>query len=522
MKHRIRYRIGKKIFFREISYIPVRYLFAMALTVLETLLIIGVVGVCCYYIPFFYVLAWITEIGCVIHIASSDENPDYKVPWLLVVMILPIAGFMLYFMFYSRKLKRKYIRRLKALWENRAFEKDDLANAERLEASPDAHSQAMLICRLADSHVYRAEGLRYYRLGEDMVKDLLLDLKNAKHYILMEYFLIEEGELWQAILEILREKVREGVSVFLLYDDIGCMSTLPGNYSKRLKKDGISASPFARLRGNADSEFNNRNHRKITVIDGRIGYTGGVNLADEYINRISRFGHWKDSAVRIEGRAVFELTSLFALDYGITAKGELPPSEILYPILPENSDSDGFIVPFGDGPRPIYPRGVGKAALQSLLTSAKRYVYMTTPYLVLDNELCGMIEHTAQRGVDVRIVVPHVPDKRLVFEITRSYYQRLIASGVRIYEYSPGFIHAKNYVADDKYAVIGTINLDFRSLVHHFENAVWLYDSKIISEIRDDLLSTIDRSQEIGSQDLTISFPRRVLRSVLRIFSPLL
>ena len=522
MKHKIRCRIGKRIFLREISYIPIRYIIAMALTVLETLLIIGIVGVCCYYIPFFYVLAWIIEIGCVIHIASSDENPDYKVPWLLVVMILPIAGFMLYFMFYSRKLKRKYIRRLKSLWESRAFEKGTSGEHALAERSTEAHSQAAMICRLADSHVYHAQGLTYYRLGEEMAKDLLIDLQGAKRYIFMEYFLIEEGELWDGILQILREKVREGVSVFLLYDDIGCMSTLPGNYARRLKKDGISACPFARLRGNADSEFNNRNHRKITVIDGRIGYTGGVNLADEYINRIARFGHWKDSAIRIEGRAVYELTSLFVLDYGITARGELPPPEILYPSIDENSSGEGFVVPFGDGPRPIYQTGVGKAALQSLLTSAKRYVYMTTPYLVLDSALCGMIEHTARRGVDVRIIVPHVPDKRMVFEITRSYFPRLIAAGVRIYEYSPGFIHAKNYVVDDEYAIIGTINLDFRSLVHHFENAVWLYRAPIISEMRDDLLSTFECAKEITENDLSISFLRRALRSVLRIFSPLL
>ncbi len=521
MKHRIRYRIGRKLFSREINYIPTRYIFAMSLTVLEIVGIIGIVGLLCYYVPLFYAAAWMIEIGCVIHIASSDENPDYKVPWLLVVMILPIAGFMLYFMFYSRKLKRKYIRRLSSLWQSRLIPKDDEAMQQLSESSTKAHSAAKALCRLSDSHLYKGTKLTYYALGEAMLSDFFADLQSARSYIFLEYFLIEEGSFWDSIFRILREKSREGVKVCVLYDDIGCMSTLPGNYARRLNRDGIEAAPFSRLRGNADSEFNNRNHRKITVIDGKVGYTGGVNLADEYINRISRFGHWKDTALRLEGAAVCELTSLFLLDFGITKHPPALPTEVLFPPQ-DDFGFDGFVIPFGDGPRPIYPRGVGKMALYNLLAGAERYVYLTSPYLVLDSELCRTIENTALRGVDVRIVVPHVPDKRSVFEITRSYFPRLLAAGVRIYEYTPGFIHAKTWIADDLVAVVGTINLDYRSLVHHFENGVWLYGSSVLSEIRDDLLNTIEKSEEIRAEKLTASPLRRLFRSLLRIFSPLL
>ena len=522
MKRKIGYRIGKKRFYREVNYIPVRYLVAMMLSICEIFAIIGLVVLCCYYVPFFYTAAWIVEIVCVIHIASSDENPDYKVPWLLVVLLLPIAGFMLYFMFYSRKLKRKYIRRLSAIWDDRAISSDDAVMQRLFEVSEEAYGQARMLCRLADSHLYENTKLTYYPLGERMLDDYLFDLRSAEAFIFIEYFLIEQGELWSSILEILKEKAECGIPVCILYDDIGCMSTLPGDYAKKLSRYGISAAPFARLRGNADSEFNNRNHRKITVIDGKIGYTGGINLADEYIGRIRRLGHWKDNAIRLEGAAVSELTSLFLLDFGIT-KGKPPlPKEVLFPKNDSFFGDGGYVIPFGDGPRPIYPRGTGKSVLYNLLASARKYVYLTSPYLVLDSDLCRAIENTALRGVDVKIIVPHIPDKPLIFEITRSYFARLLAAGVRVYEYTPGFIHAKTFVCDDHYAVIGTINLDYRSLVHHFENGVWMYDTHVVSEIREDLVETIGKSEEVLEERLSVSLFRRMLRSVLRIFSPLL
>lgn len=214
----------------------------------------------------------------------------------------------------------------------------------------------------------------------------------------------------------------------MLYDDIGCMSTLPGDYQKQLAKLGIEATPFSRLRGQADGEFNNRSHRKICVIDGKVGYTGGVNIADEYINKIERFGHWKDTAVRLEGEAVWELTRLFLTDYGINVK-KLPETKCeLYPNQ-NDINADGYVIPFGDGPHPLYERGIGKSVIQNMLASATKYMYMTTPYLIIDNELCQSIENAALRGVDVRIIVPHVPDKKLVFGITRSFYYRLMKSG---------------------------------------------------------------------------------------------
>lgn len=308
--------------------------------------------------------------------------------------------------------------------------------------------------------------------------------------------------------------------VRVLYDDIGCMSTLPGDYAKTLRSYGIEAVPFSRMRGQADGEFNNRSHRKICVIDGKVGYTGGVNIADEYINEIVKFGHWKDTGIRLEGEAVWELTRLFLSDYGINVKA-LPKDEYeLYP----TSDifENGFVVPFGDGPSPIYEHRVGKSVIQNMLGSATRYMYMTTPYLIIDNDLCTSIESAALRGVDVRIIVPHIPDKKLVFGMTKSFYHRLMKSGVKIYEYEPGFIHAKSYIADDEVAMIGTINLDYRSLVHHFENGVWMYRCDCIRDLKADIEKTIEKSIEITPDMLKTGLITRFIRSVVRIFAPML
>ena len=369
-------------------------------------------------------------------------------------------------------------------------------------------------------HLFTNTKQEYFPLGEDMHRRLLEDLKTAEKFIYMEYFIIEEGKFWNSILDILREKAASGVEVKVLYDDIGCMMTLPSDYHKTLRFYGIEAAPFSRLKGNADSEFNNRSHRKITVIDGKIGYTGGINIADEYINEIVKYGHWKDTGVRLEGEAVWELTKLFLVDFGINVKRVPKIRGDLYPTV--SAKENGYMIPFGDGPHPIYERRVGKSVIQNMLAVATRYAWMTTPYLIIDNDLCTDLENAALRGVDVRIIVPHIPDKKLVFGMTQSFYHRLMTAGVKIYEYEPGFIHAKSYLADDDYAMIGTINLDYRSLVHHFENGVWMYKTDCLKDLKADLLNTIEVSEEINVDKYRPNLIVRFFRSIVRIFAPLL
>ncbi len=519
MKKKYSYRVGNKTIEKEYSYIPFRYIIAILFTILLVAAVIVGVIACCYYIRFFYVAAWLTEIFCVIKIIASDDNPDYKVPWLLFVLILPVVGFMLYFMFYSRKLKRKFRRRVKEL-KKYEYEKEDAEIKEALEKEdPIAASHANMLTKISASHLFTNTDQKYFPLGEDMFKSLIPDLDAAKSFIFMEYFIIEGGIFWNTVLEILKRKVSEGVTVRIVYDDIGCMTTLPGDYAKVLRSYGIDATPFSRLRGNADSEFNNRSHRKILVIDGKIGYTGGINIADEYINEKIRFGHWKDTAIRLEGEAVFELTRLFLMDYGINVKKLPKDTHDHYPAQTDIKSS-GYVIPFGDGP--LYERRVGKSVIQNMLNSSTRYMYMTTPYLIIDSEMCQCIENAALRGVDVRIIVPHIPDKKLVFQMTKSFYYRLMKAGVKIYEYTPGFIHAKSYVSDDKYAMVGTINLDYRSLVHHFENGVWLYNCDSIKTIKDDIDETLTRSVEITRDMLKTDIVTRFVRAVVRIFAPLL
>lgn len=521
MKKKVIYRDKGKTVEKELNYIPVRYFIAIAISLFEIFSILGIVVFLCYKIPYFYVAAWLTQIFCVVRIASSDDNPDYKVPWLLIVLTVPICGFMLYFLFYSRKLKRKYVKRLGDL-KNSAYKKDDTSEFEELSSENTvAASHAKMLCNIAETHLFRNTSQTYFPIGEDMHRSLLTDLKCAQKFIFLEYFIIEEGIFWNSVLEILKEKARKGVEIKVVYDDIGCMKTLPGDYSKILASYGIDATPFSRLRGNADNEFNNRNHRKILVIDGEIGYTGGINLADEYINERERFGHWKDTGIRLKGEAVKELTKLFLIDYGINVK-HMPMSRNNWFPDASNDVSDGYVIPFGDGPRPIYSRRIGKTVIQNMLNTASNYVYMTTPYLIIDNGLCTSIENAALRGVKIKIIVPHIADKKIIFAMTRSFYPRLMKAGVEIYEYEPGFIHAKSYIADGHYGMIGTINLDYRSLVHHFENAIWMYRCASIYDMKEDFEETLAKCIKVTPNMTKLKLSQRFLYSVIRIFSPLL
>ena len=520
MKKKIYVHEGRKKVERGINYIPVRYILALLLAVLETVAVVATVVLCCYYIPFFYTLAMTTQIGCVIHIIACDEAPDYKIPWLLLVLILPVAGFMLYFLFGNRKLKHKFVKRLEAM-RNLSYREDTQALLTAL-TNENAYigTDAKMLCRIADTNLFSNTTQQYFPLGEDMHKRLLEDLQTAQHFIFMDYFIIEEGIFWDSILDILKAKTAAGVEVRVIYDDIGCMMTLPGNYDKILKSYGIQAVSFSRLKGNADSEFNNRSHRKITVIDGRIGYTGGVNIADEYINEKVVFGQWKDVGLRLEGAAVRELTKLFLVDYGLNVR-RLPMDRHDY--FPDyQAEPDGWVIPFGDGPKPIYQNQVGKSVIENMLHHAKHYFYAMTPYLVPDEALCQAIENAALRGVQVKLILPGIPDKWLVKELTNSHYQRLMKAGVQIYEYDPGFVHAKVYLSDGDTAMVGTINMDHRSLVHNFENGVWMHKCSCIDQIQEDFSETFTKSTLVVQNRCNWNFLRRFIRSAIKVFAPLM
>lgn len=506
---------------QEINYIPVRFIIAILLILLEVAGVLTLTILCALYIPYFYVAMFATQVFCVLKIINSQENPDYKIPWLLFVLIVPVAGFMIYLMFYDRKLSKKYVKRLRKIGSQQVKTKDDATLAKLQKEDKQAYLQANQLCKLASTHVYQNTKAEYFDMGEKMFAAMVEDLKKAKKFIFLEYFIIEEGIFWNGLLDILKEKAAEGVEVRVVYDDVGCMCTLPGDYYKTLKKFGIKAVCFSRLKGQADNEFNNRSHRKIMVIDGEVGYTGGVNIADEYINEKVLFGLWKDVGIRLEGEAVAQLTSIFLADYEMNVK---TPVDEFAPYFWDRASlpDEGYVIPFGDGPNPMFKYRVAKIMIMNMLNQAQDYVYMMSPYLIIDNELCQAMENAAMRGIDVRIITPHIPDKKVVFVMTRSYYKRLRDAGVKIYEFEPGFVHAKVYLSDDKYSIVGTINLDYRSLVHHFENGVWLYNHEVISQIKDDLQNTMDQSIEVKDGLIKETIMQRIIRAIVRALSPML
>lgn len=522
MKKTIRVYENKQYIDKEINYIPLRYIVSILMAVIEILAIIAILVLIALYVPYFYIAIYITVIVIILSIIASDENPDYKVPWIVAVICLPIVGMMLYFMFSKRKLPNKLIKKLSIIDKPISY-KDLKSNLDLLEKENDLmKSEALNLCKISKTNLYRNNEVKYYPLGENMFDDMLVELKKAKEFIFLEYFIIEEGVFWNSILDVLKEKASNNVCVKLVYDDIGCMATLPGKYYKDLKKFNIDAIPFSKLRGTADGEFNNRSHRKILVIDGKVGFTGGVNVADEYINVIKKYGHWKDTGIKIVGNSVNELTRLFLIDYYLNNKKIKEYEFEKYYRYQDVCSNNNFIIPFGDGPKPIYNKNVGKIAIMNLINHATKYAYITTPYLIVDNEIMRCIENASLRGVDVRLVIPGIPDKKLVYELTKSSAEILTKSNVKVYIYTLGFVHAKQYIIDDKAGIIGTINLDYRSLTHHFENGVWIYDENLIKDIKKDFEKMFDNSKLLIIKKKRVNIFRKLLRALLKMISPLL
>ena len=460
-------------------------------------------------------------IGTILAIVNRNMPPESKVTWLLFAVV-PVFGFLLYLMIGERRLSKKEIQQLEKM-DSMKFREDNSYDL-RVELKQENKSAFGIVKSLLsmdhNADVYDGTASQYFSLGEEMFEAMLDDLRSAKKFIFLEFYIIDPGLMWNRVLEILVDKVQQGVEVKLLYDDIGCMATLSGDYTKRLRKMGIDAHKFNKVIPRMTVAYNNRDHRKILVVDGQVGYTGGINLADEYINHIVRFGHWKDGGVRLEGRAVKALTRLFLMNWYIN-RGEITDFD-RYHFDSQRVEGKGLYIPYGSGPKPIYKEQVGKAVYQNIINQAIDYVYITTPYLIIDYDLTEDIKNAAMRGVDVRIVTPFIPDKKLIQIVTRGAYPDLLEAGVKIYEYTPGFIHSKNVISDDELAVVGTINFDYRSLVHHYENAVLMYQTESIADIKQDFEDLFDVSKEISLETLQNSWYQRLLKEIMQLFAPLL
>lgn len=454
----------------------------------------------------------------VLRLYSKDTNSAYKLPWIMIIMALPMMGLSLYLMTEVALSTKGIRRRMQAIREKtKGYLRQKTSVLTDLEEKdPAVANQFRYISDFENSPVYTNTAVQYYSHGSAAFADLKQDLEKAEKFIFMEYFIIEDGVCFNELREILARKAREGVDVRLMYDDIGSVGYVNWHYAKKLNDAGIRCQVFNPAIPVLSLFMNHRDHRKITVIDGKIGYTGGYNLADAYFGRAFPYGLWKDTGIRLEGEAVRNLTATFLELWSLTGRKEEDFDKFLE--ASHSVPASGYVQPFGDSP--LDREHSAENAYINLISHAKRYVWLMTPYLIITDELRRALELAAKRGVDVRILTPGIPDKKAVYAVTRSYYADLVRGGVRVFEYTPGFLHAKQCICDGELAMIGTSNLDFRSLYLHFENDVLFCDCEAVADMEADFRETMADCREVTGQ-----YRSRILRywqCILRLFAPLL
>lgn len=461
----------------------------------------------------------IISLIAVFFIIKDDTDPSYKIGWVLCIAFFPLFGGLMYLLFGNMRPARRIRNRLNVELENTKKYYSGRKSITDEIADPVARGMFRYAEDVGGYAAAKNTTSEYFPVGEDMYAKMLPELEKAKDFIFFEYFIINGGKMWDSILEILRRKVAEGVDVRVIYDDVGCADYLPPKYYQTLRSYGIKAMTFNKFVPLVRTVMNNRDHRKICVIDGKVGFTGGINISDEYINQKVRFGHWKDTGVMLKGPGVENLTIMFLEMWNAFAERDGEYKDFVPAEYTEHGgESDGYVLTFSDSP--LDHEAVSESIYTDILYQATDYVYITTPYLAIDRSMENALCLAAKRGVDVRMVTPGIPDKKLVFHLTRSYYAKLIKAGVKIYEYEPGFIHAKSFVSDDKFAVVGTINLDYRSLNLQFEDGALMFDTPAVKQLRDDDIETIKKSQRVELMDCRTSFFGLLLDAILRMFAP--
>lgn len=462
------------------------------------------------------------SVAMVLYLLNSRLDASAKLTWLLVITLLPVFGALMY-LFTQSDLGHRTLRNRAAdmMEQTKDLLTTPAGTMERLEQqAPGAASLARYLDRCGSFPVYENTAVTYFPLGEKKFEELLRQLEQAERFIFLEYFIVDEGLMWGRILEILARKAAQGLDVRVMYDGTCELSTLPRDYPKRLRKLGIRCKPFAPIAPFVSTHYNYRDHRKILVIDGHTAFTGGVNLADEYINRIVKHGHWKDTAVMLQGEAARSFTLMFLQMWNLDEK--TPDFSIVSEIPAAASpEAKGFVIPYGDCP--VDADHVGEQVYIDILNRAQRYVHIMSPYLILDGELESALTFAAKRGVDVRLILPGIPDKSFPYALAFTHYPALLDAGVKIGEYTPGFVHAKVFVSDDAEAVVGTINLDYRSLYHHFECAAYLRDVPCIPQIQEDFEDTWSKCRMVTRESIRKgSFSRWLCGVVLKPLAPLM
>lgn len=479
------------------------------------------------YLIYFYWVYILFGALVVIYILNEDANPSFKMAWIVPVLVFPVFGCLFYIFIQLQVTTKLIAKRQKMLakeTEEWLEQKKDTA-ALLAEADAGEVNLAKYMKQHGGFPVYQNTAVSYFTLGEDKFEALKRELRAAKHFIFLEYFIVEPGIVWDSILEILEEKAKEGVEVRMMYDGMCSLVLLPYHYPKKLQAKGIRCKMFSPIKPALSTHQNNRDHRKIVVIDGHTAFTGGINLADEYMNLKVRFGHWKDTAVMIKGEAVKSFTMMFLQMWNTTERQPENYERYLCKDMPRRMDgmmrTGGFVMPYGDSP--LDNEHVGESVYLDILYRAEKYVHIMTPYLILDHEMEVSLCYAAKRGVETVILMPHIPDKLYAYLLARSYYQELIRAGVQIYEYTPGFVHAKMFASDDKRAVVGTINLDYRSLYLHFECAAYFYQNPVVLDVERDFQETLKKCQKVTLQECR-RFPvwKRFAGRALRLFAPLM
>lgn len=506
--------------------LPFKILFSRFTWALVSLLIQA--GVIYFATVFFnkyllWLIGGVTVLGLLItlYIINRPGNPSFKISWIILILVFPALGVFVYLFVKLQvgvqQLSKKYqnLRNETSLY----LKQDQTVLKKIMNKDMQVGNYVTYMNRMAGYPMYQNSKTTYYPLGDDMFPEFLNDLENAKDYIFLEFFIVSKGIVWDSVLEILKKKVREGVLVRFMYDGTCSFMLLPSNYPEEMESFGIECKAFNPVIPVISTHYNNRDHRKIVVIDGKIAYTGGVNLADEYINQESRFGHWKDTAIRVTGDAVKSFILMFLENWNITKSERNDYDRFLNPL--ESVKSSSFILPFGDNPFDDYQ--IGEATYMHMLQTAKKYVHIIMPYLIIDNEMIMSLCFAAQSGVDIKIIMPGIADKTIINYIGHTYYKQLLDAGVEIFHYTPGFTHAKMYVSDNISAVVGTINMDFRSLYLHFEDGVYLYDDPSVMEVEKDFQDTLEKCAQINDKYLkSYPFWKMLIGRVLRVFAPLL
>ena len=498
-----------------------RILVMLVMVALEVLILLGIARWFGENAAWIETILHLLSLFVVLGIIKNSRHLSSDMIWILFIILFPVPGTAVYcFLGADMLLSRTFRNIMLTTAEAKKYYRQDPDILKEMEVYYPYHQgQFRYISRSAGFPFYRNTGFDYYSLGDTGWPVMLEEMRKAERFIFLEYFIIEEGQMWNSMLEILEQKAKEGLDVRVMYDDLGSFMTLSPRYAKKLEEKGIKCVTFNRINPILGIIMNHRDHRKIMVIDGRTAFSGGVNLADEYINRVNKFGHWKDNVIRIKGEAVWSYTVMF-----LTHWNALRREDTDYAVFrceqEEKETFDGYIAPYGE--MPLDNEIVAQNIYAGILNQAGEYVYIMTPYLIIDTELINDLILCARHGVDVRIITPGIPDKKLVWSITRSYYRQLIEGGVKVYEYTPGFVHGKVFVSDDVVATVGTVNLDYRSLYLHFENGTMLYGSKKVLDVKQDMEQTLKQCRQVSLPDCSYGILKEFWLGVLRIFAPLM